>query len=393
MNSTTTETISDGHCLYNFSTNETLAYLYSPFSKFFIVIVVPIVGFVGLSGNIAFLFVVYRVKEMRTTTNFYLSNLAVADACVLVNAAIQYLWSYNTSPLDFGTFTLRTPLACLLPNLLIYLCYFASIFLVTFVTGERYLAICHVLKFRISTRRTLILNAITWLLSIFLAGFTSTYAVVNIVCVTWPSDDDRYSSYPTRIPTCFSACDWCMEVVMWADLFQYLVAVPAVIFMSFAMMMKLKCQITIRSENIQSKKVIEKRNHVARMLIINATIFFICLTPYEIININWLWLEHQSVPLLSDNVKSHVQWIGRIAMLLNSAVNPIVYSIANPSYRRAFVQASCCYCKEMMTAKLTEYELMSRGSVVSTAMAPTIANHRLDPVYRVTLQGNTMIYM
>ena len=381
----------DDHCYYNMSINETLSYLYSPFTKFFITVLVPIVGCVGLMGNMAFLFVVYRVKEMRTTTNFYLSNLAVADACVLINAAIQYLWSYSISPLDFGTFTLETPFACSVPNLLIYLCYFASIFLVTFVTGERYLAICHVLKFRISTRRTFIMTAVTWILSVFLAGFTATFNVVNTVCVSWPSDD-TYSTYPKEIPTCFSSCSWCMDVVTWADVCQYLIAVPAVIFMSFAMMLKVKIQLC-RSENAQSKKTTRTRSHVARMLIINATIFFICLTPYEIINVNVIWKTHKGEPFLSDSAKSTVQWIGRIAMLLNSAVNPIVYSIANPSYRRAFVQAACCYCQRFFTPKNNEYELMtkSKGGVMSAALAPTIGNHRFHhPSYRPSLTCDTM---
>lgn len=348
--------------------NETLVYLWSPFSKFFITVVVPIVCCLGLCMNLAFLFVVYRVREMRTTTNFYLCNLATADGCVLVVAALQYLWSYSNSPIDIGVFNFGTPAACLLPNVLIYLCYFASIFIVTFVTGERYLAICHVLKFQASRKRTLTLCAISWILSASFTGFTSTYSIVKHICLSWPSDD-RYSGFQTMISYCTHGCQWCPHVLTWVDFIQYLLAVPAVIYMSIAMMIQVQRPI-VKSETCRSKKTNQTRSHVARMLIINATIFFVCLTPYEILNMNRItkYFDAEGNDILPDNAKSYINWVGRIAMLLNSAINPLVYSLVNPSYRRAFAQAWFCCCRNMSPTQ-SEYELMNRSKVnLSTGM-------------------------
>ena len=359
--------------------NASIAYLYTPFHTIFVLVLVPIICSLGLLLNLAFLFVVYRVREMRTTTNFYLSNLAAADGCVLINAALQYLWSYAESPMYFNVFNLPTPAACLLPNLLIYVCYFASIFIVTFVTGERYLAICHVLKFQASKKRTLSLCAISWTLSAIIAGFQATYSSVQYVCATLPGDKEMYSRI---IPYCTHRCTWCAEVVTWADLCQYLVAVPAVVYMSIAMMIQVKRPIVI-SETVRSKKTTQTRSHVARMLIINATIFFCCLTPYEIINLSNITMYFNNEGLLSSNAKMYIEWIGRIAMLLNSAINPLVYSLVNPSYRRAFAQAWFCCC-HIRNPRNSEYEMMNRSKMnISTAMTNNLqtntANNRLQP--------------
>ena len=56
---------------------------YSTTSWAFVLIFVPLVAICGILCNIAFIFVVYRVKFMRSITNIYLVNLAIADSSLL----------------------------------------------------------------------------------------------------------------------------------------------------------------------------------------------------------------------------------------------------------------------------------------------------------------------
>ena len=62
-----------------------------------------IVVAVGLIGNAALLIVVYRIQDTRTIKNFYLSNLVISDAMLLLNAAFQYTWAHFTQPIDHSS--------------------------------------------------------------------------------------------------------------------------------------------------------------------------------------------------------------------------------------------------------------------------------------------------
>ena len=59
-----------------------------------IVIFVPLITVFGVVSKFAFIFVVYRVEVMRTITNIFLVNLAIADSSLLVIAFAQYIGSY-----------------------------------------------------------------------------------------------------------------------------------------------------------------------------------------------------------------------------------------------------------------------------------------------------------
>ena len=327
---------------YNLTVEETLSYLYTPFGKYFIIVVVPIVSAFGLFGNGSFLYVVYRSSDMRTITNVYLTSLAVADSLLLINGALQYLWSFTHSHgLNFdGTFTFDSPAGCSLPNMLIYLCYFASVFLVTLVTMERYVAICHTLSYRVSKQRAIAMNIAAWVLSFTMAGFQIPFFDVRTVCVSWPLDDEEYTGLPDKLPVCFHACEWCVNMTVWVDFIQYILVVPAVIFMSVAMARKLRNSLR-RKDSIRSTKSTQARTNLVHMIQINAMIFIVCLTPYEIINLNAIANIHGS-RFLTSQQGHYITWIGRTTVLLNSAVNPLIYSIVNPVYRKAFYQMYCC---------------------------------------------------
>ncbi|XP_050030738.1 trissin receptor-like [Dermacentor andersoni] len=88
-------------------------------------------------GNLLVIGVVITNRRMRTTTNFFLTNLAVADLCVAMFCVYQNLFFYLTPQWVLGDFL------CRMYFFVHGLSYTASILILTVICAERYLAIVH----------------------------------------------------------------------------------------------------------------------------------------------------------------------------------------------------------------------------------------------------------
>ena len=105
--------------------------------------------------------VVMFSRRMRSITNFFLANLAVADLCVGIFCIYQTLTNYLMNSWQLGN------LLCKVYMFVQSLSYTASIMILVVVCIERYLAIVHPIKCRsILTRTRLrIVIGIVWLLA------------------------------------------------------------------------------------------------------------------------------------------------------------------------------------------------------------------------------------
>lgn len=103
---------------------------------------VSVIFCVGFLGNLMVVYVVWRSRSMRTTTNCYLVSLAVADVLLLVSAPLPTLVEYfliiDQSLSGAG--------GCSLMVFCQYLGVNLSSLSITAFTVERYIAICHPMK-------------------------------------------------------------------------------------------------------------------------------------------------------------------------------------------------------------------------------------------------------
>ena len=337
-------------CETNFTYQMAERYMYTKANLMFVTVGVPIVLILGLVGNIGFLIVLYRVKHMRNITNFYLANLSVADACLLSMSALQYFWTYSHSPLDVN-FVFATTFGCAIPNFIVYVCYFSSVWLVTLVAIERYMAICYPLKHHIitGTRRSFRLVGIAWGVALLMTAFAAPYGDPEVVCIDWPKEGP-YSNLPTRVPVCRGICPWCDKTLYAIDPAQFIFAFILNSCM-YGRIIRILSKRTVasvsedkssRSAAASLRVLAENRDQVARMLIVNTTVFFVCLMPYCIQNLNSLTREIYSEGFLTHDQRQILSWISKLTTLLNSTANPYLYSATNKRYRQAFMLAFYC---------------------------------------------------
>ncbi|KAL6103487.1 uncharacterized protein ACO6RY_02874 [Pungitius sinensis] len=122
------------------------------------VIYIPLMLF-GLLGNILTILVVWLRPHMRSSTYLYLSSMAVSDLLILLLLPLDLYKLWRPRPWPLGD------LACKLTMFLSECCTFCTILHITFLSLERYLAVCWPItaKTLLTRRRTRALIGCLWL--------------------------------------------------------------------------------------------------------------------------------------------------------------------------------------------------------------------------------------
>uniref|UniRef100_A0A8B9ZKH6 Growth hormone secretagogue receptor type 1 n=1 Tax=Anas platyrhynchos TaxID=8839 RepID=A0A8B9ZKH6_ANAPL len=121
---------------------------------------------IGIFGNLMTMLVVSRFRDMRTTTNFYLSSMAFSDLLIFLCMPLDLfrLWQYR--PWNFGD------LLCKLFQFVSESCTYSTILNITALSVERYVAICFPLRAKviITKRKVKLVILILWAVSFVSAG-------------------------------------------------------------------------------------------------------------------------------------------------------------------------------------------------------------------------------
>ena len=337
----------DGQWLVESLDHAHSAELLIPFSqRFMLGVVAPIITIVGLILNLLFFFVLVRVPDMHTTTNFYLANLAVADCLFLIFSTVINMWQTMNMPVT-GAQPFQTNFGCGMFFWMNYLCYFASISFVTLVTLDRYTAVCHAIRYRRTSRtkvRTLVITSLAWgVACVFAASVLPNYIQVEKHCYRWPKED-FFEGFPDVV-------NLCTPIDLHWDFPSFYLVIQIVPFV-IAMIASLFCYVNIiskfgnsgssaRRESLrrQQKEHRKRRNQIALMLLVMALCFFICEVPFLVSSVIHTLARNSRIMDIDHEKNTILTIVSRTFLYLNSSINPLIYSAISPTYRRAFVMA------------------------------------------------------
>ena len=357
--------------------NESEYLYYSTYNRLFYTVGIALIATFGSINNLAFLFVLYRVKRMRTTINFYLGNLACTDMGFLITTGTLELWSYLVlKPVELGT-PQWSNFACSAPYFVYYALYYSSIFLVTIVTAERYFAICHpMIHKRLDGRgRAIKLVLISWTLSFALALFEADPASIESTCLQFPIDSHQpqIAGHLLVLRECNPQCQWCWQATYITDQIQFMLALFACLVMNVIIVKNLSkrdAAMGMSSDNAERdtatrRSMIQARNAVARMLTVNSIVFFLCMLPFSMYNIYQIVLTFGGPPLMSKENAQTLFRAGFFLTLTNSSINPFIYGVTNSRYRIAYQEAFTSKCHATKDASSAK-SLSHRSGTVNT---------------------------
>ena len=325
-------------CDITFSNEEASQFLYPRALQVCITVVIPLVTVIGLICNGIFMYVAAKIPAMRTVTNLYLTNLAVSDSIILLCGSIQYLYSYYNSPVNLS-FAFETGFGCAIASIIGYCCYFNSVFIVTLVMFDRYMAICHPFYHRkiAGKGRAFKLIATSWILALLLSTFAADGSTTNSVCLKW--DDNASDKYPSQVYICAGRTNWAVLILYMVDFIQFFFSCCVCTFFIASIILTLSSRVPSTSAS-DDKRITTERKQISRMLITNAIIFFLCLGPFQALNFEFAYVYFAQSDLFAKaDVPFILAWVGQATTLLNASINPIVYSVTNERYRRALKEA------------------------------------------------------
>nr|XP_020455476.1 delta-type opioid receptor-like [Monopterus albus] len=295
-----------------------------------------IVCVVGLVGNVLVMYIIVRYTKMKTATNIYIFNLALADALVTSTLPFQSV-NYLMGTWPFGAMLCKTVISIDYYNM------FTSIFTLTTMSIDRYIAVCHPVKaldFR-TPRNAKIVNVCNWILSsviglpvMFMASTTPTSSSIVDCTLVFP--------HPS----------WYWDTLLKICVFIFAFIMPVLIITVCYGLMILR----LKSVRMLSGSQEKDRNlrRITRMVLVVVAVFIICWTPIHIFVIITALINIRSSTLQT------ITWHFCIALgYANSSLNPVLYGYLDENFKRCF--------REFCTPSPSVLEMQNSSQAIATS--------------------------
>ncbi|XP_074648341.1 tachykinin-like peptides receptor 99D [Tubulanus polymorphus] len=284
---------------------------------YFVAFVVMII--VAAGGNIIVIWIVVAHKRMRTVTNYFLVNLALADALISATTVIFNLIYMVRLHWPFGEFYCKFMYSMTVSTVS------ASVLTFMAIAIDRYVAIIHPLRPRLGSRTVLGIIGAIWILAI-LIGLPPMFVAVTdhipnsdrIMCyLEWP-DGVRQS--------------WDFGYSMLQLFINYFLPLLVLAATYTRIGLELWGSQTIGENTPRQDESIKSKKKVVKMMIIVVLIFAICWLPQHIYFL--LTTIHPSI----ENAPgiNHIYLVIWWFAMSNSMYNPWIYCYMNARFRHGF---------------------------------------------------------
>ncbi|KAJ0033747.1 hypothetical protein NQD34_000854 [Periophthalmus magnuspinnatus] len=318
---------------------------------------------VAVFGNLIVIWIILAHKRMRTVTNYFLLNLAFSDASMAAfNTLINFIyashgvWYFGEAYCKFHNFFPVTSV-------------FASIYSMTAIAVDRYMAIIHPLKPRLSAKATTCIILVIWCLAVALAFplcyYSTTTARTRPLCyVKWPHGANEFMYHIIVIvlvyvvPLVIMAITYAIVgVTLWGG------EIPG-----------------DSSDNYHGQ--LQAKRKVVKMMIIVVVTFALCWLPYHVYFIATGLKKDLKRMKYIQQVYLSVLWLA----MSSTMYNPIIYCCLNSRFRAGF-KCAFRWCPFIKVSSYDELELRSTR-LHTTRQSSMYTLSRMDTTSAVVYDPN-----
>uniref|UniRef100_A0A3B4GMM8 Growth hormone secretagogue receptor type 1 n=1 Tax=Pundamilia nyererei TaxID=303518 RepID=A0A3B4GMM8_9CICH len=286
------------------------------------VIYIPLMLF-GLLGNILTILVVWLRPHMRTSTYLYLSSMAVSDLLILLLLPLDLYKLWRPRPWPLGD------LACKLTMFLSECCTFCTILHITFLSLERYLAVCWPItaKTVVTRRRTRAIIGCLWL--------SAAVSAAPVLVMVGVEDVGREDLGECRC-THFAISSGLLSAMMILSNLYFLVplCILGVVYSLIGRTLWLRPKSSRRDQS--------HRNTV-KMLGVIVLAFVLCWLPFHvgrtIFSLSLVFSDTYAPPdthlYFLYYLSQYFNLVSSVLFYLSAAINPLLYNLMSARYRHA----------------------------------------------------------
>lgn len=293
-----------------------------------------IVCVVGLGGNSLVIHIVLHYSKTESVTNIYILNLAIADELFMLG--LPFLAVQNAMhSWPFGSFTCRLVMTVDGIN------QFTSIFCLTVMSIDRYLAVVHPIRSS-KWRRPQVAKAVNgtiWAVSFLVVLPVVIFANVQreggICNIIWPE--------PANV--------WGAAFIIYTSTVGFFF--PLLVICMCYLLIVIKIRSSGKKVHATSTKRRKSERKVTRMVVIVVAVFVFCWMPFYALNII----------NLVESLRDEPQGLHLFVVVLsyaNSCANPIVYGFLSDNFKRGFRKALCRSSRRVENHEPTEQQQQRR---------------------------------
>ncbi|KAL3057664.1 hypothetical protein OYC64_008010 [Pagothenia borchgrevinki] len=286
-----------------------------------VTVICILIFIIGVTGNTMTILIIQHFKDMKTTTNLYLSSMAVSDLIIFLCLPFDLyrLWKYV--PWLFGE------VVCRFYHYIFEGCTSATILHITALSIERYLAISFPLRSKVLVTRRRVQYIIFALWVFALVSAAPTLFLVGV-----EYDNDTHPDYNTG--QCkhsnYAISSGQLHIMLWVSTIYFFCPMLCLIFLYGS----IGCKLWKSKMDLQGPCALAReRSHrqTVKILVVVVLAFIICWLPYHIGRNLFAQADDHETATLSQNFNM----ASMVLCYLSASINPVVYNLMSRKYRAA----------------------------------------------------------
>uniref|UniRef100_A0A6I8NJ73 Growth hormone secretagogue receptor type 1 n=1 Tax=Ornithorhynchus anatinus TaxID=9258 RepID=A0A6I8NJ73_ORNAN len=268
--------------------------------------------------------VVSKFRDMRTTTNLYLSSVALSDLLIFLCMPLDLfrLWQYR--PWHLGS-----PL-CKLFQFVSESCTYSTVLNITALSVERYLAVCFPLRAKavITKGRAKLVISVIWAVS-----FCSAGPIFVLVGVEHENGTDPLATNECRA-TEYAVRSGLLTVMVWTSSLFFFLPVFCLTILYGLIGRKLCRRNRDHGGGLGASVRDQNHRQTVKMLAVVVFAFILCWLPFHV----GRYLFSKSFEAGSMEIVVISKYCNLVSFVLfyfSAAINPILYNIMSKKYRVA----------------------------------------------------------
>ncbi|KAM9294285.1 C-C chemokine receptor type 3-like [Gastrophryne carolinensis] len=305
-------------------------------------VVVPIFYYmvftVSVLGNGLILFLLLKFENVKTVTNLFIFNLVISD--LLFTVSLPFWGYYHNHEWIFGESL------CKVVSSIFYIGFYSSIFFLTMMTVDRYVAVVHAIQ--AARMRKLVYvyvaSAVIWVTSLF-------SAVPKFVL--YGTRDDPFIGM-----ICEETGYEAEKIKKWKKVGYYQ---QLIVYFLLPLVVILYCYTMIVFKLYRTK--MHNKDKAMKLILMIVVAFFICWTPYNVVILMKAKRLDQSPEdgECNDSI-DYVFYIFRNIAYFHCCINPFFYTFVGTKFRQhlasmfgIWVRCGSRYRHPSLSSKMSEY--------------------------------------